>query len=354
MSEQPKDTQVLVTGGTGLLGSYLIRYLLHCGYRRVRAIKRADSKLDLLNGLEDQVEWVETDILDIVGVEEAMEGVEMVIHCAAMISFNPWEKDLMMSINRDGTANIVNAALYAGARKLVHVSSTSAVGRDKKTPWVDEETKWTTSPDNTTYGITKFQAEQEVWRGQAEGLKVAVVNPSVILGAGFWDSGPTQFFKMGWNEFPFYTEGENGFVDVRDVARFLILLMESDIVGERFILNGENLSFRKMQETIAKAMGRKAPRFKLHPFWARWGARIEWLRYRLSGKSPLITRENAKMTNLVYHYRNDKSLGAFDFEYTPLERTIRETSALFIQALEDELAPKVLPLNGIRELESDA
>lgn len=345
MSEQPKDKQILVTGGSGLLGSYLIRYLLHCGYRRVRALKRAGSKLDLLNGMEDKVEWVETDILDIIGVEEAMQGVAQVFHCAAMVSFNSWERDLMMSTNRDGTANIVNAALYAGVEKLVHVSSVAAIGRNKKTPWVDEETKWTTGPDNTNYAITKFQGEQEVWRGQAEGLKVAVVNPSIILGAGFWDSGPTQFFKMGWNEFPVYPRGENGFVDVRDVARFMILLMESDIAGERFILNGTNLSFREMQGAIAQAMGRKPPRFELNPFLGRWAARLEWLRNKFTGKPPLITRENAKMTGIVYHYRNDKSLRAFDFEYTPFEQTIRETSDLFMEALEEDLAPKVLPLN---------
>ncbi|PHN03391.1 NAD-dependent epimerase/dehydratase family protein [Flavilitoribacter nigricans] len=344
MSKTVKDAQILVTGGTGLVGSYLIRYLLQSGYTRIRALCRPDSKFDLLDGQEDRVEWVETDILDIIGVEEAMAGVQQVYHCAALVSFDKREKDLMLRTNRDGTANIVNAALYAGVEKLVHVSSVAAIGRDKKTTWVDEKTKWARSPDNTHYAISKFQAEQEVWRGQAEGLTVAVVNPAIILGAGYWDKGSSEFFSLAWKEFPFYPIGENGFVDVRDVARFALRLMESKVQGERFILSGTNLAFREMQETMARAMDRKPPRYRFSPFLGRWAARMEWLRNKLTGKEPLITRENVKMTSLIYHYRNDKSRRMFDFAYIPFERTIEETSDLFRKNQENGSAPRVLPL----------
>lgn len=345
MSETPKDTQILVTGGTGLVGSHLIRYLLQNGYTNVRAVRLSTSPLGLLDGAEDQVEWVETDILDIIGVEEAMEGVQQVYHCAALVSFNPGEKDLILRTNREGTANIVNAALYAGVEKLLHVSSVAAIGRDRKSTWVNEETKWVRSPDNTTYGVSKFQAEQEIWRGQAEGLNVAIVNPSIILGAGFWDQGPPQFFRMGWNEFPFYPRGENGFVDVRDVVRFMLLLMESDIQGERFLLSGSNQSFHEMQDEIARNLERKPPRYALSPLVASWAARLEWLRQKITGKPPLITRENAKMTSLVYHYKNDKSLGVFGFEYTPFTQTIRDVSEQLKEAVKEDFAPKVLPLS---------
>lgn len=335
------------------MGSYLIRYLLRRGYTRIRAIKRPTSKFDLLAGLENRIEWVDSDLLDTIGLEDAMEGVEQVYHCAAMVSFNPAERDQMLRTNRDGTANIVNAALYAGVKKLVHVSSIAAIGRDKKSPWVDEDTKWVTSPDNSKYGISKFQAEQEVWRGQAEGLNVAVVNPSVILGAGCWDMGTAQFFKLGWREFPFYPVGASGFVDVRDVARFLILLMESDILGERFVLNGENRSYQSLQEMIAAALDRKGPRYVLSPAIARWAARLEWLRKKFTGKPPLITRENAIMTSLTYHYKNDKSIRTFDFDYIPIEQTVRETARLFKAALAEDLSPRVLPLKQIEELETE-
>lgn len=344
MSSSQKDTLTLVTGGTGLVGSYLIRYLLTEGYTRIRALYRTGSRFDLVEEVKDRVEWVEADLLDIFGLEDAMEGVKRVYHCAALISFLPGERDLMLRTNRDGTANVVNACLHAGVEKLLYVSSIAAIGRDKKSNRINEATKWQRSPDNSYYAISKFQAEQEVWRGRAEGLPVVVVNPSVILGAGFWDSGPQQIFKMTWREFPFYPVGETGFVDVRDVARFMILLMESDIQGERYILNSTNTSFEHLQKGFAEAIDRRPPRYTLTPWMARWAARLEWLRSKVTGKHPLITRENALMTSLDYHYENDKSRRDLNFEYIPFEQTLEDIATLFKEAAEDSFNPKVLSL----------
>ncbi|MCB0632867.1 MAG: hypothetical protein KDD15_24180, partial [Lewinella sp.] len=158
---------------------------------------------------------------------------------------------------------------------------------------------------------------------------VAVVNPSVILGAGFWNSGPQQVFKMAWDEFPFYPVGSSGFVDVRDVVRFMVLLMESDITGQRFLLNGENTSYRAVQTAIAKVLGKRPPSKAISPRLARWAARLEWLRSKLGGKAPLITKDAALTTSLSYRYLNEKSRRTFDFEYTPLQQTIEETANLF-------------------------
>lgn len=339
-----KDKLILVTGGTGLVGSYLIRFLLKRGYTRIRALCRSESRFDLLEEVKDQIEWVESDILDVIGLEEAMEGVRLVYHCAALISFYPEDRSLMLRTNRNGTANVVNSSLYAGVEKLVYVSSIAAIGRNKKSNQVDEQTKWQRNPDNSHYAISKFQAEQEVWRGQAEGLTVAVVNPSVILGGGFWDSGPQKIFGMTWKEFPFYPVGATGFVDVRDVARFMIILMESEMKGERYILNGTNTSYQQLQTEIARSLDRRPPRYALSPTLAGWAARLSWLRSKLTGKSPLITRENARMTSLAYTYANTKSQRDFDFNYIPFERTIGETANLFREAAKDSFSPKTLPL----------
>lgn len=350
MNKPSKDSRILVTGGTGLVGSYLIRTLLQSGYRRIRALCRETSKFDLLDGAEERVEWVKTDVLDIVGVEEAMRDVEQVYHCAALVSFNPRQRDLMLRINRDGTANLVNAALYAGVKKMVHVSSVAAIGRDKRNPWVDETTKWVRSPENTTYAISKFQAEQEVWRGRAEGLRVAIVNPAIILGGGYWDSGSLELFKVVWDEFPFYPAGKNGFVDVRDVSRFMIQLMESDLEGERYILCGTNRSFLEFQEATARAMERRFPRYKLYPWLATLASRLEWIRHKMTGARPLITRENAKMTALIYQYQNDKSRQDLNFEYIPFEQTIHETAELMRAAAAEDFSPKVLPVRAVSAL----
>lgn len=344
MKPSNKDALILVTGGTGLVGSYLIRYLLRQGYTRIRALCRAGSSFALLGDAQERVEWVKTDLLDVLGLEDALAGVRFVYHCAALISFDPAERELMLRINRDGTANIVNGCLYAGVEKLVHLSSIAAIGRDPKNAKVDENTKWQNSKDNSTYAISKFQGEQEVWRGQAEGLRVAVLNPSVILGGGFWHSGPQQVFGVVWRSYPFYPVGHTGFVDVRDVARFAILLMESEKDGERYLLNGDNASYQQVQNEIARILDRRPPRIALTPGRAALAARLEWLGSKLLGRAPLITRETAQLTTSSYTYLNDKSRRDLNFEYIPLSETIRETSELFREAAADNFPPKVLPL----------
>ena len=176
--------RILVTGATGFLGAYLLRQLVTQGHA-IRALRRANSPMHLVEDIADLVEWVEADILDIVALETAFEGVTHVYHCAAMVSFHPRDVDRMMKINVEGTANIVNLSLSFGVQKLVHVSSIAAVGRSKERPQLDESSKWTTSKLNTNYAISKYMGEQEVWRGHAEGLAVGIVNPAIILGSGF-------------------------------------------------------------------------------------------------------------------------------------------------------------------------
>jgi len=217
-----------VTGGTGFVGAYLLRYLVQEGVR-VRALRRADSPMDLVAEIADKVEWVEGDILDVPFLETAMEGVDNVYHCAATVSFDPRDREHMMKVNIEGTANIVNICLSLNIRRLLHVSSIAALGREADTPHVNEAAKWSDSPLNSNYAISKFKAECEVWRGMAEGLDVVVVNPSVIVGSGYWEKGSSALFKTIGKGMKYYPAGGTGFVDVRDVARASIGLMNSDI-----------------------------------------------------------------------------------------------------------------------------
>lgn len=339
-----KDKQILVTGGTGFLGSYLLRYLVREGYTRIRATRRPDSRMDLVAAVADKIEWVETDLLDVIGLENAMQHVTKVYHCAAIVSFDPRNYDEMRRVNVDGTANVVNAALYANVEKLVYVSSIAAIGRTKQSRIITEKTKWERSKLNSEYGISKYLAEQEVWRGAAEGLNIAIVNPSVILGSGRWGEGPLKFFKLIHKQYPFYTTGTSGFVDVRDVARFMLLLMESDISRERFILNAENLTFQTLMNEIAKQLGKKPPSIKVTRFTQQIVWRLEWLRSRLFGGKPLITREVAQRATASYFYENEKSLSVFDFEYTPIRQTIAETAAQFKAAAAADFKTMYLPL----------
>ncbi|MDX1942159.1 MAG: NAD-dependent epimerase/dehydratase family protein [Saprospiraceae bacterium] len=339
-----KDKQILVTGSTGFLGSYLLRYLVHEGYIRIRALKRADSHMDLVADIKSQIEWIKCDMLDIIGLEDAMQGVQQVYHCAAVVAFDAREFERMRKVNVDGTANVINAALHAKVEKFVHVSSIAAIGRTKGSNIVNEATKWERNNFNSEYAISKYLSENEAWRGLAEGLNVAIVNPSVILGAGRWDDGPLKFFKLVWKNFPFYTKSTSGFVDVRDVARFMVHLMESDKTGERYILNAENLTYQAIMNEIATNLNKKRPRIEVTPFIQQLAWRADWLRSRLLGKKPFITREVARLAMRSFEYENKKSLSQFDFEYTPIRQTIAETSRQFREAAENGFESKVLPL----------
>ncbi|MEO1263611.1 MAG: NAD-dependent epimerase/dehydratase family protein, partial [Bacteroidota bacterium] len=278
-------------------------------------------------------------------LEEAMDGVSRIYHCAAMVSFRAKDNQEMMKINREGTANVVNVALDLGIEKLLHVSSIAALGRSKNENAVDEKTKWHDDPWNSPYGLSKHLSEMEVWRGIAEGLNAVIVNPSNILGSGFWKgrTATGQFFYKIWKGLPFYPMGGSGFVDVRDVARYMVLLMDSKISNERFILNGENHSFKFVLFEIAKVLGKKKPSIKVTPFIRELAWRAVWVGSKIIGRPPFITKQTARASARTFYYKNEKSLDAFPFSYTPIEQTIEESGAQFLQSVHDGFQPKILP-----------
>jgi dihydroflavonol-4-reductase len=315
---------ILVTGGTGFLGSYIIRELIEKNYS-VRATRRSGSKLPFYIPKEifDKVEWVEADVLDLVALEKAMQGVDAIIHSAAVISFLNKEKKFMYRVNVGGTANVVNLALEKNIRRLVHISSVAALGRSASGEQISEEKKWLSSKWNTHYGISKQKAEMEVWRAMAEGLNAVIVNPSTILGFGDWDESSCRIFKNVYEELPWYSEGINGFVDIEDAARAAVLLMESNIRDERFIVTGDNWSFRKLFNSIADEFGKKHPHKKATPFLAAVAWRLEKIKSIFTGGNPLLTRETARVAHTSSFFKNEKILKALPgFSFTPLQQTI--------------------------------
>jgi nucleoside-diphosphate-sugar epimerase len=326
---------VLVTGGTGFIGSYIIQELVERNYP-VRAIRRSTSKLPFYIPAKilEQIEWVEGDILDPVSLDEAMDDVDAVIHSAAIISFNPADKKRMYHINIQGTANVVNTAIEKNISRLVHISSVAALGRSKTGGHVNEERKWQESNANTHYAISKYKAETEVWRGIGEGLNAVIINPSTVLGYGDWDTSSCRIFKTIYNEFPWYSTGINGFVDIEDVARTTVLLMQSDIKEQRFIANGDNWTFQQLFNAIADGFGKKHPHRKATPFLGNLAWRIEKCKALFSGEKPLLTRENARVANSYTFFENDKLLKAFpQFSFTPLQESIQKTCKKYLHAI---------------------
>jgi len=263
-----------------------------------------------------------------------MEGVDTVVHAAAVVSFLKKERKQMYRANVDGTANVVNMALENGVKKLVHISSVAALGRTAGAGHVNEEKKWEESKVNTHYAKSKFKAELEVWRGISEGLEAVILNPSTILGYGDWNSSSCAIFKKIYTGFKWFTPGINGFVDVEDVARVAVLMMESPISEERFIVNGDTWSFKQLQETIADNFGKKRPVREATPFLLGMAWRLEKLKSVYNGQKPLLTKESARVAVSKTWFENDKLLKALPgFSFTPLEEAIKKACKKYIPSL---------------------
>lgn len=321
-----KNKTIFITGATGLVGAHLMKQLVKQDVK-IKALYRSEIPFAQKN-----IEWIQGNISDIVLLEEILQDVDEVYHCAGKVSFNSKDKKELFKTNIEGTSNIVNACLNTGVKKLLHVSSVSALGRIRENTTVNEEMQWSEETSNSIYGESKYLAEMEVWRGIAEGLNAVIVNPTIILGAGNWNKGSSEIFKRIYKEFPYYSEGVTGFVDVHDVVKAMILLMHNDINAERFIVSAENISYKRMFYMIAESFHKKLPYKKVTPFKAAAVWRLEAVRSLLTGKAPFITKETARTALAKVYFDNSKLLQALpDFKYTDLKNSVERICNEFIK-----------------------
>lgn len=330
---------ILVTGGTGLLGSHLLYELVSSG-KSVRAIRRRPGREEMVrkvfgyysgdaDELLSRIEWFDADLLDFGAMEDALDGVKEVFHAGAVVSFYPKDHPAMLKVNIEGTANLVNLSLAKGVEKFCYVSSVATLGRAENNGLTDEETWWVPSKKNSVYSKSKYGAEREVWRGMEEGLHAVIVNPSVIVGPGYWEEN-SGLFRLVHQGLKYYTKGINGYVDARDVARAMRLLMENNCFGERFIVSAANLSYQEFFNLIAKHMDKPAPSVNVPNILTRIAWRIEAVRSAVTGSKPEVTREMAVTTTQVYTYSNDKIRNRLPFEFRDIEDSIRETCRHFL------------------------
>ncbi|WP_339836575.1 NAD-dependent epimerase/dehydratase family protein [uncultured Maribacter sp.] len=333
---------VLVTGGTGLVGSHLLLKLT-MDNTEVRAIYRTAEKLEQVkrifsyyspnaNTLFNKIDWVKGDILDIPSLELAFQKVTHVYHCAAYISFNPSDFNLLERINREGTANIVNMCIAIGVKKLCHVSTIGTIGRTITDEKATEETEWSRQHTNP-YAITKYLAEMEVWRGSQEQLEVVIINPGVILGPGFWESGSGTFFKTASKGYPFYPPGGSGFVTIADVTNSMVSLMNSNISRERFIIVAKNLTYKEILSNIASKMGKKLPSKELKMWQLQLGKFGDQIRNLATGKARTITNSTIYGLKHPSKFDNSKIKKALKFEFEPIDEAIKLSTKLFIEEL---------------------
>ena len=316
---------ILVTGATGFLGSELISQLIPQG-KKLRALKRDNSVIPPLFKDNPLIDWVVADINDIATLEDAFEDITQVYHCAALVSFNPKDKTELLKVNIEGTSNIVNLCAAYAAR-LIHVSSVAALGEPKKGRQITENDYWEYDAKAHSYAISKYEGEMEVWRGIAEGLDAVIVNPSVIIGANAGFKGSGAIFKLVKDGLSFYTKGATGIVDVEDVAKSMIALMDSEITGERFTISSENYHYEQFFAEIAKGFGIAAPAKEAKP----WMLGIAWRAAKLAsfftGKVASLTSDAAKSSLNASYYNNDKIINTIDIKFKPLQQSIQETCA---------------------------
>ncbi|MFC2427147.1 MAG: NAD-dependent epimerase/dehydratase family protein, partial [Capnocytophaga leadbetteri] len=226
---------------------------------------------------------------------------------------------------------IVNLCLSFGVQKLCYVSSvaslSAAVGKV-----ADEQNEWNPEARNSDYAISKHGGEMEVWRGSQEGLKVIIVNPSIILGRSDYNSGSGLLFKQVASEPPRYTTGGSGYVDAKDVARAMVALQFSEVANERFVLNAANLTYKEIFEKIAKILGVKAPTKPISHKALRFMARVDGFLSFLRLKKRTLTLVLADAGGEVKQYNGEKITKTIDFQYTDIDKTIEEVGKDYVKS----------------------
>lgn len=345
---ETRNLKVLVTGATGMLGSRLVSDLLIKGFS-VRALCRNSSRIeqfeknvgfyaDNARSYLSQIEWIEADVLDYHAVLSAVDGVDYVFHCAAMVSFDSSEFTLMQDINISGTANIVDACLEKGVKRIFHVSSIAALGASENGFAANEETYWIPDKKHSGYSFSKYYSEMEVWRGINEGLESVIVNPSVILGPGEWTTGSPSFFENIYKRLKFYTSGSTGFVDVRDVSAALIALSVDEKwakhKNKRFVLNSINLNYKDFFAMVANSVGKEPPKYFAPKLLLEIGWRAALMLSKISGSKVLISKETVRNSIQKKLFDGSKIIRAIGFSYRPIETTISEIGQMYLSDIQ--------------------
>lgn len=324
---------ILVTGGTGLVGSHLLYHLTQKN-DAIRAIYRSENSLetvrtvfsyytDSVDEFFSKIDWCQADITDVPSMTPLFEGVSQLYHCAALISFDPIDYREMRKVNIYGTAILMNLAIDAKLKKVCYVSSIAAIGDDPKKEIADEENEWSGNEKNHGYAITKYGGEMEVWRASQEGVDVVIVNPGVILGGGFWNSGSGKLFSQVKNGFSFYTQGSTGFVGVEDVVKPMIALMESKIKNERFILISENKTFQEVLSSIADGLAKKRPSKLIKPWATEIFWRWELFKSKITRKRPRMSKHSSRSLHTRSLYSSEKIQKSIGYKFERVEEVIQ-------------------------------
>ncbi|TXF85662.1 NAD-dependent epimerase/dehydratase family protein [Neolewinella aurantiaca] len=318
---------ILLTGGTGFLGRRIAQ-ALNTAQLPFRALARETSDVSALKAMGPDVEIVEGDLNDPESLLDACAGIDTIIHAAAFVSFQTADRERLLFVNGEGTANLVNMALEAGVRRLIHISSVAVLNRRDGGPVVTLAERWPEQRPNTSYAESKFAAEREVWRGQAEGLEVAVLYPTHMLASGDWEHEQApRLWRMAAKERGVYPTGTTGFIDLRDVVDATLFVLDRDQDGDRFLLNAVNWTWEEAMTRIAGSIGAKPPTIRVKPWQSALLWPIELVRSRISGSKPMITRESHQNVQADFRYDGSAYKNVSERSYRSVEACVKEVGA---------------------------
>jgi dihydroflavonol-4-reductase len=312
--------KILITGITGLFGSYLAREFSKVG--TIYGLKRSTSSTRLVSDIEAEIQWVEGDLFDIIALEEAIADMDLVIHAAGMVSYERKDFPALMKTNVEGTTNLVNAMLASGKGKLIHISSVAALGRTPGDTLVNENTKWADSDLNTPYAQSKYLGDLEVWRGVQEGLLAIVVHPSILLGKISDERSSTRIYQYVLEEKKYFPSGRINFLDIRDAAAMVFYLFEKEAWNEQFILNHSAISYQEFFQTMARVFGKKAPTVKVTRFLLEVSLWVSAIARMLGLSKVPLNRQTARLSQLQVTMDNSKATNFLNFQYKSLEETL--------------------------------
>jgi len=310
---------VLITGGTGFIGSNLALRLLQLGCK-VKILRRPDSDLRAIRGID--VEHIIGDVRDPASLQLAMRGCDTVFHTAAVVTFARKKGDLQHEVNVIGTRNVVDACIVTGVERLVHTSSIAAIGYPETGELATEETPFN-QEQHSGYKLSKHLAEKEVIAGVARGLNAVIVNPSVVMGErDLHLHGGQLIIEIKNGRVPFYIDGGMSVVYVGDVANGHILAAQKGRRGERYILAGNNMTHKDIFRRTAKLVGGRSPFAKLPISLLRLGAAVIERLCNAIGTEPIVSSDLVAGAGLFHWFSSEKATRELGYSITSFDEAI--------------------------------
>lgn len=322
------NKSILVTGANGFLGQYVLSQLLRSGYTNILGTYHNQLPNNTL------ITWRQMDLNDPVSVEDALDGIHTVIHLAAKVSYAATDKKALDRINYLGTRNLVNASLVTGVKEIIYVSSTSTLAKSIS-PYFISEHELGDPVFHSNYAKSKYKGELEIFRGEAEGLRVCIVHPCLILGVGDWSKGSISIFSRVNRKLSFYPSGTVGLVYAGDVALAIEKILQKKNWMTRYLIHAETWTYKKLLSEISNGLGKSPPWIKVSSFVGHIVAKLDTIRSRILGEQAVITSETVVISSFKFEYNNELTNNELGLKYKPLSTIIDSICKKYVTDIND-------------------